>query len=578
MLRIRNIVVTLGLTALLATAAAQSTQTGTGGAAATVDERATAAAITVLELGGNAIDATVAAAAALGVTDPFSAGIGGGGFMLIYSAETGRVITIDGRETAPLAATPDMFMDGDSAIPFGERRGSSLSVGVPGTLAQWQVALDRYGTMDLGTLLQPGIQLAENGFEVDETFASQVQGNFDLFSVFPATAELYLPGGEVPAVGSIFTNPDLAATYRQLAAEGISAFYRGSIGEDLVATVQSPATVAEPPYNVRSQNMTMEDLDLYHAPVRAATQVNYRGYDVYGMGSPSSGGLTVGLILGMLQTFDLGELSEAEALHTMIEAMRIAYADRAAYMGDSDFVNVPVAGLQNPAFAEARAQLIGDIAGSGITAGNPFAYQEVGSPPLLAPQEADEEGVSTSHITVADRYGNVVAYTITIESTGGSGMVVPGRGFLLNNELTDFNAGPGTANSVQPGKRPRSSMAPTIVLRDGKPVYALGSPGGSTIITTVLQTLINLIDFDMTPEEALAAPRMSQQTGANTSAEGGFSEEVMAELAAMGHTFNQSSEIGAATLISFNDDGTMTAVAEPVRRGSGVGRVVLPQD
>lgn len=559
-------------------AAAQTAQTGHGGAAATVDERVTAAALTVLELGGNAIDATVAAAAALGVAEPFSGGIGGGGFMLIYLADSGQVISIDGRETAPLAATPDMFMDGDSALPFNERRGSSLSVGVPGTLAQWQVALDRYGSMDLGTLLQPAIRLAEDGLEVDETFASQTNSNFERFSTFPAAADLFLPDGMAPEVGSIHRNPDLAETYRLIAEHGINIFYRGEIGEDLVATVQSPVTVAEPTYEVRAQNMTMADLDLYHAPVRAATHMNYRGYDIYGMGSPSSGGFTVGLVLGMLEQFDLANMNEPEALHHMIEASRIAYSDRGAYMGDSDFVNVPSAGLQNPEFATARAELIGAEPGSNVTAGNPFEYQEPGSPPLLAPQVVDEEGVSTSHITVADRYGNVVAYTITIEGTGGSGMVVPGRGFLLNNELTDFNAAPGTANSVQPGKRPRSSMAPTIVLQDGQPFMALGSPGGSTIITTVLQTVLNVIDFGMTAEEAVTAPRMSQQTGTATSAEPGFAEELMAELQVRGHSFNESAEIGAATLIMFNDDGTMTAVAEPVRRGSGSGRVVNPTE
>lgn len=556
---------------------AQSSQTGHGGAAATVDERVTASAITVLELGGNAIDATVAAAATLGVTDPFSGGIGGGGFMLVYLAETGEVITIDGREAAPLAATPDMFMDGDAALPFGERRGSGLSVGVPGTLAQWQVALDRYGTMDLGTLLQPAIRVAELGFEVDETFASQIEGNRALFSNFPDTAALFLPEGEPPAPGSIFTNPDLAETYRILAEDGINAFYRGELGEELVAAVQAPVIATETSHEVRGQDMTMADLNLYHAPVRPATHHSYRGYDIYGMGSPSSGGLTIGLILGMLETMDLSTMSEAEAMHAMIEASRLAYADRAIYMGDSDFVNVPSAGLQNPEFAAERATLIGAERSDGAEAGNPFDYQDVGSPPLLPPQTSDEEGVSTTHITVADRYGNVVSYTFTIESTGGSGILVPGRGYLLNNELTDFNAAPGTANSVQPGKRPRSSMAPTIVLQDGEPFLALGSPGGSTIITTVMQIMLNVIDLDMTPEEALAAPRMSQQAGANTSAENGVTDELITELEALGHTFNRTNEIGAATLISFNPDGSLTAVAEPERRGSGVGRVVLPE-
>lgn len=571
---ILHLVLALALS-VLGAAVAQSSQSGSGGAAATVDERATAAAITVLELGGNAVDAAVAAAAVLGVTDPFSSGLGGGGFMLVRDAESGRVISIDGRETAPLAATPDMFLDDGEAIPFAERRGSSLSVGVPGTLAQWRVALERYGTMDLATLLRPAIRVAEEGFEVDPTFHDQIASNAELFATFPATAELYLPNGAPPEVGSTFRNPDLAATYRLIAEEGPGVFYRGEIGEDLVATVQEPATVDDPPYEVRSQRMTMEDLDLYHAPVRPATHVEYRGLDVYGMGPPSSGGLTVGLILNILETTDLGSMEDADAIHAMLEASRLAYADRGAYMGDADFVNVPVEGLQSDAFAATRAERIGDEAGEDPAPGDPFAFQEDASPPL-APQTADEEGTSTTHLTVADREGNVVSYTFTIESTGGSGMLVPGRGFLLNNELTDFNVEPGTANSVEPRKRPRSSMAPTIVLEDGEPFLALGSPGGSTIITTVLQTLLNVVDFGMTPEEALAAPRLSQRNGRSTTVEAAADDALVAALEQRGHTFSETEEIGAATLIAFGEDGSMTAVAEPVRRGGGSARVVHP--
>ena len=322
--------------------------------------------------------------------------------------------------------------------------------------------------------------------------------------------------------------------------------------------------------------MTMADLDAYEIRIRRPTVSEYRGYEVYGMGPPSSGGLTVSLILNILDNFDLSAVSKDEAIHHMLEASRLAYADRGAYMADSDFVNVPVDGLLSQDFADTRAPLITDTTGSDPAPGNPFAFQDDPSPPLTPPN-ADTEGTSTTHLTVADADGNVVSFTTTIESTGGSGIVVPGRGFLLNNELTDFDSAPGGPNVVEAYKRPRSSMSPTIVMKDGRVVMALGSPGGSTIITTVLQTLLNVTDFGMTLPEAVAAPRLSQRNGSSTSIEAEVSPELLGALEQRGHTFGDPGEIGAATGIFFNPDGTMTAVAEPVRRSSGTAQVVSPQ-
>ena len=557
---------------------AQSEQTGTGGAVATVNVNATEAATEVLRSGGNAVDAAVTAAAVLNVTDPFSVGIGGGGFMVVYLAAEDRVLTLDAREMAPGAATPDMFIDeatGEGIPFFPERVSSGLAVGIPGTLLGWEVALEKYGTVSLAAALEPAITLAEEGFEITETFAQQVADNQERFAVFPATAELYFtPEGEVPEAGSVHQNPDLAATFRLIAEEGTDAFYKGDIGEDLIATVQGPETVEAPPFEVRSQAMTMADLDAYEVRIRRPTVSEYRGYDIYSMGPPSSGGLTIGLILNMLDNYDLGAMPEEEALHHMLEASRLAYSDRGAYMADSDFVNVPTEGLLEQAFADTRAELISEEALDSPEPGDPFAFQDDPSPPLSAPS-ADTEGTSTTHLTTADAQGNVVSFTTTIETTGGTGIVVPGRGFLLNNELTDFDTQPGGPNVVEPFKRPRSSMSPTIVMQDGQPVMALGSPGGSTIITTVLQTIINVVDFDMSLPEAINAPRLSQRNGDTTSVEAEVDPALLDALEERGHSFGDPGEIGAATGIYFDGD-TMTAAAEAVRRSGGSAQVVEP--
>ncbi len=568
------------LVVFMASAAAQSTQTGTGGAVATVDELATQVGIRVLEEGGNAVDAAIAAAAVINVTQPFSAGIGGGGFMLVYLAEEDRVVTIDSREMAPLAATPDMFIDEETgeSIPFRpERISSGLSVGVPGTLAGWQVALERYGTISLADALEPAIEIAEEGFEVNQVFHDQVEGNLERFEAFTSTSDLFLEDGAPPEVGSTFTNPELAETFRLIAEEGTDVLYRGELGEDLVAAVQSPPTVDNPPFEVRPQEMTMADLDLYDALVREPVSAEYRGYTVYGMAPPTSGGLTIGLILNLLESPELSDLPEAEALHRMLEASRLAYSDRGAYMGDADFVNVPVEGLLSQDYADMRSGEITLEAGSDPAPGNPFEFQDDPSPPLGPPDEADTESESTTHLVTADEAGNAVSFTTTIEQIGGSAIVVPGRGFLLNNELTDFSSDPVGPNAPEPLKRPRSSMSPTIVLEDGDLRIALGTPGGSTIITTVTQVLLNVIDFEMSLPEAINAPRLSQRNGDDTTVEESVPEELLTELGVFGHTFSETDELGASVGLFFTEEGTIVAAAEAERRGGGTARVVSPE-
>ena len=324
--------------------------------------------------------------------------------------------------------------------------------------------------------------------------------------------------------------------------------------------------------------MTLADLDSYNVVIRDPTVTEYRDFTVYVMRPPSSGGLTVGLILNMLETSEMSALPRPAALYRMLEAMRLAYADRGAYMGDSDFINVPVTGLQAQGFADRRAALIKEQATPEVSAGNPFAFQDDPSPPLTPPTE-DTEGQSTTHIVTADAAGNAVSFTTTIEQTGGSGIVVPGRGFLLNNELTDFDSEPGGPNSVEPRKRPRSSMSPTIVTRNGKLYLAVGSPGGSTIITTVTQMLLNIFDFGMTLPRAINAPRLSNRGGESTSVETNVSPapNLLKALEARGESFEETDEIGAATGILVRADGTLVAAAEQVRRGGGSAQVVTPK-
>ncbi|MDP9417651.1 MAG: gamma-glutamyltransferase [Actinomycetota bacterium] len=553
---------------------------GYGGAVSTVDPEATRVGLRVLRRGGNAVDAAVAAAATLGVTEPYSAGIGGGGFFAYYDARSNRVHTIDGRETAPMAMEQDAFIDPATGEPypfFPQRVTSGISVGVPGTPRTWELALDLWGKRSLKSALRPAIRVARRGFVVDETFRDQTADNAERFAQIQSTAALFLPGGAPPEPGSIFRNRDLARTYRLMARRGVDVFYRGPIARDIVRTVQDPPTTADATLPVPPGVMTLQDMRSYVAPVRRPTKVGYRGYQVYGMGPPSSGGPTVGEALNILERFRLSGMSRTQAMHHYLEASALAFADRNRYVGDPRYVDVPLRQLLSDKFAAERACRISPTAAlpKPVEPGTPDGEYD-GTCASAGAAGAGDGGKSTTHLTVADRWGNVVAYTLTIEQTGGSGIVVPGRGFLLNNELTDFNATPAQGDAPDPnliegGKRPRSSMAPTIVLRRGEPVLAVGSPGGSTIITTVLQILVNRLDLGMTLPEAIAAPRASQRNTPTVSAEPDFDQQ---GLRALGHTFTATEEIGAAAGVEFLRHGRLLAAAEPKRRGGGDAGVV----
>ncbi|MBE9113181.1 gamma-glutamyltransferase [Nodosilinea sp. LEGE 07298] len=560
--------------------------TGRGGAVATVDTDATRIGLEVLRRGGNAVDAAIATAAALGVTDPFSAGIGGGGFMVIYLNDQDRVITLDGREQAPAATTVDLFQDPSSPgelLPFFPNRISSgVAVGVPGTPLEWAEALDRYGTLSLSAALQPAIALAEDGFVVDGTFAQQVEQNQARFAAFSSTQALYLPNGQPPTVGTRFKNPDLAKTYRILAEQGINAFYRGEIAKAIVQAVQQPPAVATAPFQVVSGAMTLADLDHYAVRVRPPTITHYRGYTLYGMGLPSSGGITTGEILSLLEGFDLTQGDRAKAWHTVIEAERLAFADRNAYLGDPEFVDVPLPGLQSEGFIQTRRAKVGDRAPDDpdfrAPPGDPLPFQRDPSPSLTGlpsvAQLGEQSGLSTTHLVTSDRWGNIVSYTCTIESIGGSGIVVPGYGFILNNELTDFDPVRPHPNVPEPYKRPRSSMAPTIVRSPNGTMLAFGSPGGPTIITTVAGIAINLIDFGLSLPDAIAAPRISQRNTGPTQVDSQLEQTTLGqELVALGHHLAPVPEIGAAVGLVIYPDGSLLAAAEPTRRGGGAAMV-----
>ncbi len=566
------------------------TSKGFGGAVTSVDPEASRIGIQVLRRGGNAVDAAIATAAALGVTEPYSSGIGGGGYLVHYDARTGRVSTLDGRETAPRSIPNDAFVDPATGKPYNftpELVTSGVSVGTPGTLATWQAALRRWGTTSLGKALRPATRLARRGFVVDSTFNEQTSDNAERFATFPATSRLFLPGGKPPAVGSVFRNRDLARTYQLIARKGTKVFYRGELARQVARTAQRPPARAGADLPVPPGYLTVRDLKRYQVRKQAPTRIGYRGYEVFGMAPSSSGGSTVGEALKILERFGIRSMSTGAALHHYLEASALAFADRAKYLGDPAYVRVPTRDLLSDRFAAERACGISptQAATKPVAAGNAASYDGRCGTASTGRTVADTENVNTTNLTATDRWGNVVEYTLTIEQTGGSGITVPGRGFLLNNELTDFSTtyDAKDPNRIQGGKRPRSSMSPTIVLKNGKPFVALGSPGGSTIITTVLQTLVNRIDRGMTIEQALAAPRAQQSNNPTVTAEpefitayGALLEPYGHVLKAAGDAFTSKAQIGAATAIEFGRRGRLTAVSEPVRRGGGSALVVRP--
>ncbi|MGE5339153.1 MAG: gamma-glutamyltransferase [Gemmatimonadota bacterium] len=517
----------------------------------------------MLEAGGNAFDAAAAIQFALNVVEPQFSGIGGGGFMMVHLGRTGETYMLDARERAPAAATPTMFLltGVPSSSLFTIDSMSGISVGVPGTLLALDTALKKWGTMTLSQVMAPAIDLAQNGFHINRFLAANIAGDGGRTQQQPETAALFRPGGVPLVEGDLLVQPDLAKTFKLIAAKGVDAFYRGEISQAIIDATKRIRTQAPlPPQPAEAQGrMTLADLDQYRVELRQPITVNYRGWQFASSSPPSSGGLTIGQMLEILERYPIGDASQGfgfgarNTLHVMIETMRLAFADRAVWMGDEDFVPVPKSGLLNKTYVDSRAAMI-SLSSRMPTplAGDPWPFNvaSLGQKYQVAMTEAQDEGIHTTHFAVADKWGNVVSYTTTIEQTWGTGIMVPGYGFLLNNELTDFNLAPTFvpgvnpgANDVAPFKRPRSSMAPSILLKNGTPVAAFGSPGGSTIINSVLNMALNLIDHGMTVQQAIDAPRLSVTSATGTvSCEGGqpfmqpaISIAVQDQLRALGH-------------------------------------------
>ncbi|MBT8153432.1 gamma-glutamyltransferase [Epibacterium ulvae] len=517
----------------------------------------------VLRAGGTAADAMVAVQVVLGLVEPQSSGLGGGAFLVWYDGTTGELTTLDGRETAPLAATPRLFQD-DAGEPlkFFDAVVGGRSVGTPGTPALLETAHRRWGRANWPTLFQAATDLARDGFTVSPRLAQLVERDAERLSRFDATAAYFLPGGTPITAGETLKNPRYAETLQALATHGADAIYTGPLAADIVRTVNTA------PGNPGV--LSAMDLAIYEVKERAPVCASYREFEVCGMGPPSSGALTVGQILGMLGHYDLAELGEQhpDSWRLIGDASRLAFADRGRYMADSDFVPVPTNGLVDPAYLAKRARLLGGKkALTQVAPGTPEFDHALN----LADDEALELP-STSHISIVDAYGNALSMTTTIENAFGSRLMA--GGFLLNNELTDFSFrshrdGLPIANRLEPGKRPRSSMAPTIVMEDGKPALVIGSPGGSRIIGYVAKTIIAWADWDMPLQQALAMPHLVNRFGTYDMEEGTGAEVLMPLMKLAGFEVNARSLNSGLHAIEVGE--VLKGAADPRREGIALG-------
>ncbi|MFC4075494.1 gamma-glutamyltransferase [Salinithrix halophila] len=485
----------------------------------------------VLKKGGNAVDAAVAIQFALNVAEPMMSGIGGGGFMMVYHGKNKKIDIVDSRERAPAGARPDMFLDENGKpIPFSQRHTHGNAIGVPGTLKGLDKALSRWGTRPMAQLIKPAIRMADQGVPVNWVLADAIEENKEKLAK-TAAKDVFLPNGEPLKEGDRLVQKDLAHTFRLIQWHGTKAFYRGKIGKAIAAASRE-----------HGGSMKPRDLKKYRVTLDKPLRGSYKGYEVATMPPPSSGGITVLQILTMLDRLEIGkeDIRSPEKYHLWAEASRLAFADRAAYIGDPTFVDVPIKGMTNPDYLNKRSTLVNrEQAATKVEPGDPWAYQTGNG--QAAPQQKDDRTTGeTTHFSVADRWGNLVSYTTTIEQLFGSGVMVPGYGIMLNNQLTDFDAVPGGPNEVQPGKRPMSSMSPTLLFKDGKPVMVVGSPGGPTIIASVAQTILNTVEYDQSLKEAIEEPRIYNSHTSRIRWEPGIPDTVRTNLQSKGHRFESS--------------------------------------
>lgn len=437
----------------------------------------------IISKGGNAVDAAVAASFALGVCEPNASGLGGGGFMTLRDGETGEVIYVDFREVAPLESTDDMYLD-ENGEPNDEIKSrGGLSVAVPGEVAGLLYILEEYGTMSREEVLQPAIELAENGFLATPKFIQTVVDAYDIMFKFPELGKIYLQDDLPFEAGDLVKNPDLAKTLKIIAEQGSDGFYKGEVAEAIVRASEKYDGI-----------ITLEDLSTYEIEVAEPVRGTYRGYEIISSPPPSSGGAHLIQILNILENHDMSSLEplSAEYMHIFSEAFKMTYADRAKYMGDPKYVDVPLKGIMSKEYGKVLYDKIDLEKSQEFEADDPWKY----------------EGDSTTHLSVADKEGNMVAITKTINYYYGSGVVVDGYGFILNNEMDDFSPMAGEANSVAPKKKPLSSMSPTIMLKDGEPFMVLGTPGGMTIFAQLAQIIVNVVDNEMDLQAAIDLPRI----------------------------------------------------------------------
>ncbi|QFU22414.1 gamma-glutamyltransferase [Shewanella eurypsychrophilus] len=518
---------------------------------------ATQVGVAILKQGGNAVDAAVAVGFSLAVTLPRAGNIGGGGFMLVHLSEPNKTIAIDYREMAPSKAHRDIFLNehGDADAKLSREHG--LAVGVPGTVMGMELALQKYGTMTMKQVTAAAIKMAAEGISVTPDLSTSLIGLKRRIAQWPSSAEIfYKADGSNYQVGEMLKQPELAHSLSLIAKQGSKGFYQGETAEKLVTAVQNAGGI-----------MTLNDLKNYKVVERKPVTGDYRGYQVVSMPPPSSGGIHIIEMLNMLETFPIDKLGHntAATLHLMTESMRRAYADRSEYLGDPDFYNVPVAALINKDYAKNLASKIA------INKATPSSEIKPGK---LAPYESNQ----TTHYSVVDKWGNAVSNTYTLNFSYGSGLVAKGTGILLNNEMDDFSAKPGTpngyglvggeANSVEGNKRPLSSMSPTIVMKDGKPFIVTGSPGGSRIITTTMQVIMNVIDHDLNIAEATAAPRIHHQWLPDVlRVEHSLNRDTIELLEARGHKVSVGNAIGSTQSIMVTEQGIFGS-SDPRRAGS----------
>ncbi|BEU95880.1 gamma-glutamyltransferase [Acidovorax sp. DW039] len=523
----------------------------TNGMVATEQELASRIGLDILKSGGNAVDAAVGIGFALAVALPNAGNIGGGGFMMVHDAKTGKTVALDFREVAPIKATRNMYLDDKGNVINGKSLYTHYAVGVPGTVAGMEHALKKWGTMPLDKVIAPSVALAEKGFPVSETLAKILQQEKKNMGQWPATTEIFWKNGEPLKRGDLLVQKDLAQSMHLIGQQGAKAFYEGAIAQKIAAEMAPHAGA-----------ITLQDLREYKVAEREPVRGTYRGYEVVTMPPPSSGGTHLVQILNMLEQWPLAQWGQnsAQTLHYMAESSKLAYADRSEYLGDPDFVKIPLKGLTSKRYAESLAKTID---------GNRARPAKEIKPGQPQPYESDQ----TTHYSVVDKAGNAVAVTYTLNTNFGSGIVAKGTGILLNNEMDDFSAKPGVANAyglvggdanaVAAKKRPLSSMTPTLVLKDGKPTLVTGSPGGARIITTVLQTVVNTIDFGNNPAEAAAAPRIHHQwTPDELRVEKGLSPDTLALLKQRGHNIAVKASMGRTQTIQIRN-GQLYGYSDP---------------